>query len=263
MNLKKCIFTKNRCYTNGQTIVPKGVMVHSTGANNPTLARYVAPDDGLIGVNQYGNDWNNPSVGVCVHAFIGKLADGSIATYQTLPWNYRAWHCASGVKGSANNTHISFEICEDALTDKTYFSKVYREAVELTAMLCVEYNLDPMGDGVVICHSEGCDRGIASNHGDVMHWFPRFGVDMDTFREDVKFEIEELEDNDMTQAQFDVMMENYLKRRGELAEPDWSVASGEFARAKANGITDGTRPLDYCTRLEASIMNNRVLEKAK
>ena len=24
---------------------------------------------------------------ICVHGFIGKLADGSIATYQTLPWD--------------------------------------------------------------------------------------------------------------------------------------------------------------------------------
>ncbi len=254
MNLKKCILTKNDCYKAGKTISPQGIMVHSTGANNPNINRYVPIDE-----NYSPNHWNKSGISKCVHAFIGKLSDGTIATCQTLPWNHRGWHGG----GVSNNTHIGFEICEDALDDKTYFSRVYREAVEFVAMLCVEYNLDPMADGVVICHSEGYTRGIASNHGDVMHWFPRFGVNMDTFREDVKFEIEELEDNDMTQAQFDVMMEDYLKRRGALAEPDWSIASGEFARAKANGITDGTRPLDYCTRLEASIMNNRVLEKVK
>jgi cell division septation protein DedD len=38
---------------------------------------------------------------------------------------------------------------------------------------------------VVICHSEGYKRGIASNHGDVMHWFPKHGKSMDTFRADV------------------------------------------------------------------------------
>ena len=72
-----------------------GVMVHSTGANNPNLKRYVGPDDGLLGVNQYGNHWNTATPGgsqVCVHAFIGKLKDGSIATYQTLPWNMQGWH---------------------------------------------------------------------------------------------------------------------------------------------------------------------------
>lgn len=38
----------------------------------------------------------------------------------------------------------------------------------------------------IICHSEGHTLGIASNHGDVMHWFPRFEKSMDTFRAEVK-----------------------------------------------------------------------------
>lgn len=182
MKLRKLIFTKNACYKKGEKITPKGVMVHSTAANNPWLKRYVGPDDGLLGKNIYGNHWNCGNLSVCVHAFIGKLKDGTIATYQTLPWDYRGWHAG----GEANNTHIGFEICEDNLKDATYFHKVYQEAVELTAMLCKEYNLDPMADGVVICHSEGYARGIASNHGDVMHWFPKHGKSMDTFRKDVK-----------------------------------------------------------------------------
>ena len=38
----------------------------------------------------------------------------------------------------------------------------------------------------IICHSEGHAQGIASNHGDVMHWFPKHGKNMDTFRAAVK-----------------------------------------------------------------------------
>ncbi|HQA15945.1 MAG TPA: amidase, partial [Candidatus Avimonas sp.] len=49
MNLKKLIFTSNDCYRAGKTIAPKGILVHSTGANNPNLKRYVGPDDGLLG----------------------------------------------------------------------------------------------------------------------------------------------------------------------------------------------------------------------
>lgn len=185
MNLQKCYLTNNDCYNTEKTIKPMGVMVHSTGANNPWLKRYVQPNDGKLGNNIYRNDWNRPKLSVCVHAFIGKLADGSVATYQTLPWDLRGWHSGGGKNGSANDTHISFEICEDSLADKQYFDAVYKEAVELTAMLCKEYKLDPLADGVVICHSEGCKRGIASNHGDVMHWFPKHGKSMDTFRKDV------------------------------------------------------------------------------
>lgn len=186
MNLRKLILTNNACYKAGRTIVPKGIMVHSTGANNPNLKRYVGPDDGLLGKNQYNNHWNQDKPGghqVCVHAFIGKLADGTIATYQTLPWNQRGWHCGSGSKGSGNDTHISFEICEDDLTDVTYFNKVYNEAVELCVYLCKQYGLTEKN---IICHSEGCKLGIASNHGDVMHWFPKHGKSMDTFRAAVK-----------------------------------------------------------------------------
>ena len=195
MNLLKCILTANDCYKKGKKITPKGVMVHSTGANNPTMKRYAQPlktdsDYAALtqkpGVNRNGNHWNRSGLNVCVHAFIGKLADGTVGTVQTLPWNHRGWHSGTGKKGSANDTHISFEICEDGLTDSVYFNKVYREAVELTAMLCKEYKLDPLADGVIICHSEGYKRGIASNHGDVMHWFPKHGKSMGTFRNDVK-----------------------------------------------------------------------------
>ena len=181
MNLNKLFLTNNNCYKAGKTIKVKGIMVHSTGANNPWLKRYL-PNDGKIGTNPYGNHWNVPLPGgiqVCVHAFIGKLSDGSIATYQTLPWNHRGWHAG----GSANNTHIGFEICEDGLSDSTYFNAVYKEAVELCAYLCKEYGLTEKD---IICHSEGCKKGIASNHGDVMHWFPKHGKSMDTFRADVK-----------------------------------------------------------------------------
>lgn len=181
MNLHKLLLTNNACYKAGRTITPKGIMVHSTGANNPNLKRYVGPDDGLLGKNQYNNHWNqNTPDGrqVCVHGFIGRLADGSVAAYQTLPWNMRGWHCG----GSGNDTHISFEICEDGLTDAAYFNAIYKEAAELCAHLCKQYGLTEKN---VICHSEGYKLGIASNHGDVMHWFPRFGKSMDTFRTEV------------------------------------------------------------------------------
>lgn len=182
MNLQKLILTNNACYKAGRTIIPKGVMVHSTGANNPWLKRYIGPDDGLLGKNPYNNHWNqNKPDGreVCVHAFIGKLADGTIATYQTLPWNMRGWHCG----GSGNDTHIGFEICEDGLTDTTYFNKVYTEAIELCVYLSKLYGLT---ENDIIGHYEGYQKGIASNHGDPRNWFSKHGKSMDTFRAEVK-----------------------------------------------------------------------------
>lgn len=227
MKLYKLILTNNACYKAGKTIKPKGIMVHSTGANNPWLKRYVGPDDGLLGKNQYNNHWNQDKPGgrqVCVHAFIGKLADGSIATYQTLPWNHRGWHAG----GDANNNHIGFEICEDGLTDASYFSAVYKEAVELCVHLCKLYGLSEKD---ILCHSEGYKQGIASNHADVMHWFPKHGKTMDTFRVDVKKLLNE-EDKSAEPAKkkyYRVQIGAYTVKAN---------AEAQLAKAKKAGFTD-------------------------
>lgn len=223
MNLHKLILTENDCYKAGKTITVKGIMVHSTGANNPNLKRYVGPDDGLLGQNKYNNHWNTATPGgrqVCVHAFIGKLADGTIATYQTLPWNHRGWHGG----GSSNNTHIGFEICEDYLTDATYFAKVYKEAVELCAYLCKEYGLTEKN---IICHCEGYKQGIASNHGDVMHWFPKHGKSMDTFRADVKelLSSDEKEEEKPAQTHPEKLTSGYYRVRKTWADKKSQVGA--------------------------------------
>lgn len=256
MNLHKCLLTNNDCYIRGRTIRPQGVMIHSTGANNPELRRYVAPNDGLLGEPSMRN-WNQSGTNACVHAFIGKLADGSVATYQTLPWDMRGWHCGR----SGNDTHISFEICEDGLVDAGYFKAVYREAVELTAYLCKKYGLGPLEDGVVICHAEGYKRGIASNHGDVLHWFPKHGKTMDDFRADVAREMKG--ENDLTKEQVRaIVREEYKKieaERAKLPVSDWAKVKMELARAR--GLTDGTRPQSYATRQEVALMVNAAVNK--
>lgn len=191
MKLTQLFLTENACYISGKRHSVKGIMVHSTGANNPNLSRYIAPDDGVIGPNKEGNHWNMAKPGgisVCVHGFIGRDRNGVVRTYQTLPWDMVGWHSGSGSLGrdkNANNSgFIGFEICEDDLTDGAYFAQVYREAAELCAYLCRKYGLDPKTD--IICHSEGNALGIASNHADVMHWFPRHGKSMDSFRAEVE-----------------------------------------------------------------------------
>ena len=182
MELRKYILTENDCYKSNRQIKPIGIMVHSTGANNPNLRRYINPDDGFLGVNSYGNHWNQPNVKKCVHAMIGRDKEGKVKIYQTLPWNWRGWHAASGLSGSANNTHISFEILEDDLQNKYYFENVYTAAVELCAYLCKLYDLKVSN---VIGHYEGALFGIASNHVDPSHWFKLYGKSMDIMRQDI------------------------------------------------------------------------------
>ena len=197
-----CMMTQSTCYKGTSKMTPKGVLWHSTGANNPTLKRYVQPDDNapnkaqlieLIGKNQYGNDWNHINRQAGLNCWIGKLADGTVTTVQTMPWDFKPWGCGSGSKGSCNNGWIQFEICEDGLTDRNYFDKVYKEACEITAYLCKMYNIDPKGtvtvNGVkvptILCHYDSHKLGLGSNHGDVDHWFPKHGKSMATAREDV------------------------------------------------------------------------------
>lgn len=207
---------------------PRGVMVHSTGANNPNLRRYVQPDDGILGVNPNDNDWNRPGLDVAVHAFIGLTQTGDVAAYQILPWEYRAWHCG----GDANDTHVSFEICEDALNDRAYLDRTYQVAMELTAELCRKFGLDPLAPGVVIDHAEGAELGIASNHADVDHWWSRFGVTMDDFRAGVAQLLQKEEEPSMTREEVTQMVKQALgedrKARTfpKLADvPGWAAAT--------------------------------------
>ena len=197
-----CMQTQSTCYKGTSNMTVKGILWHSTGANNPNLKRYVQPSDKasdrdemlkLLGVNSAKNDWNHIERQAGLNCWIGKLADGTVATVQTMPWNYKPWGCGSGSKGSCNNGWIQFEICEDGLTDKNYFNKVYKEACEITAYLCNLYNIDPKGtvtvNGVkvptILCHADAHKLGFGSNHGDVNHWFPKFGKSMETVRDDV------------------------------------------------------------------------------
>jgi N-acetylmuramoyl-L-alanine amidase len=179
--------TKNPCYKAGKKIKPSGIVVHSTGANNPNLKRYVGPDDGILGHNANGNHWNNANANKCMHAFIGKVKDGSIKVYQTLPWDYRCWGVGSGSKGSYNATHIQFEICEDGLTDEKYYREVFQVAAELCAYLCKKYGISVSN---VVGHYEAAEAGYGSNHADPRNWQRKHGGSMKKFREEVRAIIE-------------------------------------------------------------------------
>lgn len=203
-----CMQTQSACYKNAKRIQIKGILWHSTGANNPYLRRYIQPSkqrpeaDSMtpnewinrLGKNKYQNDWNHTNQRAGVNCWIGKLTDGTVATIQTLPWDYRPWGCGSGTKGSCNDGWIQLEICEDNLNSKDYFNKVYNEACELTAYLCKLFNINPTGtiihNGVrvptILCHQDSFKLGLGSNHKDIYHWFSKYEKDMTTVRTTVK-----------------------------------------------------------------------------
>lgn len=183
MNLHQLFLVNNQCYETGETINVKGLCWHSTGAVNPMIKRYVGPDDGILGYNKYGNHWNQHiSPKKCVHGFVGIVQDGSIATYQTLPWNMRGWHAGYGANGSLNDTHIGIEICEGTTDDYEYFNRAYVEAVEVSVYLCKKFGF---GAESITTHCEGHDAGLASNHSDVNSYFRHFGKSIENLRRDV------------------------------------------------------------------------------
>lgn len=181
MDIKTKYMTRNDCYNTDRKIAPKGIMVHSTATPG-------------IMAGEWFSRWNKSYKAkeinrqVCVHAFIDDKE-----VWQYLPWNHRGWHAG----GEANNSYIGFEICEpagftysgskmigyDIKMNEDYFRKVFNRAVELCVYLCKMYGLNERD---IIDHSEGARLGNASGHSDVMHWFPKHGENMNTFRAAVK-----------------------------------------------------------------------------
>ena len=227
--------TKNPCYTSGRKIVVKGLMIHSVGCPQPKASAFI-------------NAWNKSSFNTaCVHAFIDGN-DGNV--YQTLPWDHRGWHGG----GTSNNTHIGVEMCEpacikytggssftcsDVSAAKAVAKRTYESAVELFAFLCKKFNLNPLADGVIISHKEGCARGIASNHGDPEHLWKGLGLNytMNQFRKDVQSSMNKSElltsANDITwelnHSYFPITdMEKFVKELDEAKQKNSSLYWGYY-----------------------------------
>lgn len=183
--------TKNPCYQSGRRITVKGMYLHSIGCACEKAQNII-------------NNENQSGAGAGVQAVIqhdGQVLQG-LPVYPDSKTAIRNWHCGSGKNGSGNNTHIGVEMTEpatikytgganwveigDGSNTKAVVLANYRNAVEYFALRCKQFNLDPLKDGVVISHSEGHKRGLASNHGDVEHIWSRFGLTMDQFRRDVR-----------------------------------------------------------------------------
>lgn len=208
MKLVESFLTKNPCYQAGRQITVKGLMLHSIGVNQPSAKVLI-------------NSWNSPDYNTaCVHGFI-DANDGTV--YQTLPWTTRGWHCAR----SGNNTHIGVEMCEpkgirywrgssqfevvgDVDEVKAAVKRTYDPAVELFAMLCQKFNLDPLKPGVILSHHEGYLAGIASNHGDPEHLWKKSTLKlpytMDMFRHDVKLTMDRQNGSKIPDAPFKIQI---------------------------------------------------------
>lgn len=186
MKIIQAYFTKHPCYNaKKKKITPVGIFVHSTGAVNRELRRYVDAAEEL-GRNQYNNHWNKTNATKSVHAFIGYDKDKKVIVAETLPHDIACWGAGGGSKGSYNynpHAYIQFEICQGSNDDADYYWKAITVAEEYCAHLCKLYGW--VADNIT-SHAEAHKKGYASNHGDPVSWMKHFGDSMDKFRERVQ-----------------------------------------------------------------------------
>ena len=251
------LWTKSDALRNS-ALTPKGIMVHSTATPG-------------VSAQSFRDRWNRAGVGASVHYFVDNQD-----IIQCLPLSKRAGHAA----GTANQTHLAFEICEPSgLTYNSngsvitqynpptgYFQAAWENAVWLCAKLCKEYSLNPLT--AILSHAEGYKKGIASNHADTAHWFKWEGKTMDDFRQEVKDLLDskttdsKTKENgaEMSYEKFKEYMTRYMEEAVTSAPSDWAKASCEKAiekgimKGNGNGAYNFQRPL---TREAYLVMQDR------
>lgn len=241
--------TKNPCYKKARPADQIGILVHSTGANNKYLKRYVdAPE--LVGANQYNNHWNSSKADKCMHAFIGLDINKEPMVIQTLPYEYACWGCGKGSKGSYNRNptaHIQFEICEGSSTDADYYWNVIKTTEEYCAHLCRLYGWTSKN---ITSHVEASKAGYASNHADPNSWMKNFGDNMDKFRARVdallNSEASQEPEIPIEKEEKPVMKYNYKVTGNRLAFRSEPVVSDStlILRIETGTIITGGEPLE-------------------
>lgn len=266
----QCFMPDSTWYKGSGSFTPKGILWHDTGCDNPWLKRYVQPADNdpkrdellqLIGKNTYGNDWEHTEKQAGLNCWVGKLQNGQVATLQAGPWTKRPWGCGSGSKGSLNDTHIQWEICQDAKTDKAYFADVYEESVQLSAYLCKKFGIDPNGTityrGIkvptIVCHWDSYNLGCGSGHGDIYDWdvmYDYLGISRksvninDPYNNAINLRIRADITKAMQEPQPTPTKDGWVKsgddwyyyKNGQMVKSDWNLYKGEYYYLGADGV---------------------------
>lgn len=231
MEILKAHLTKNDCYKKASKASHVGILVHSTGAVNKNLKRYVDSPDRL-GVNQYNNTWNRSGTDKCVHAFIGYDKNQKVIVAETLPLDYACWGSGKGKNGSYNynpTAHIQFEICQGSDTDETYYKQAIAVAEEYCAYLCKQRGWSAKN---ITSHREAAEAGYASNHGDPCSWMKCFGDSMDKFRDRVAKRLGEGKVEATTTTSTPKVETGYRTYTVQRGESLWTIARDELGKGK-------------------------------
>lgn len=231
MQIKQQIIPRNRkTQRPGIAMTPQFITIHSTGNPSSTAqneADYVCKNS----VRQASFHF------VCDEKQI----------IQVLPTNEIAWHAGDGGSGTGNRKSIAIEICESGSR-----KAAVDNAVRLTKQLMDKFEIQP---GSVFQHhhwsGKNCPRILRDNK------YMKDQIDWKYFTAKIREKGEE-----MTQEQFNDMMENYLESRAQKAPHDWSEEDRKWA--EENGIIQGDpdgskRYGSFITREEAAAMIHRAV----
>lgn len=227
MKITQKYMTKSYCYKANQKITPKGIVLHSVGINQPSA-------------EVFQRLFNDPKLEKSMHGFIDATTGEII---ETLPQNINGWH----VGGSANKTHLGFEMCEPSQIKYTTGASftvsnlsaaqkaaktTYNAAVEYFASLCKKYGWDPTKKGVILSHSEAGAQGVGSKHVDPEHLWKglKLSYTMDGFRKDVKAKMNESIKTETTVKPDDKVI--YRVQIGAFTSKENAKAYVEKAKAK-------------------------------
>ena len=231
--------TLNGAYRANRFITPSGSVNHSVGCAQPD------PEVFYNAMNTKSAQWG-------VTAILGDFHKGDGKIILSLPLTARNWGCGSGKKGSWNNSHIQWEICEpaghtyaggtllnyDVKKNQIYFDRMWKMVVAWNVYLCYKFGFPP---STIHDHAESCKAGFGSNHGDISHWWPKHKKTMADLRATVTaiLDGEELEEKKVSATQVKITVGSRLNCR--------ETPNGTIVSSYADGdiVTIGKRDGDW------------------
>lgn len=213
------------CYTPGRTYqgvnyAVNKIVIHHWGADGQTF-------DSVVG-------WfTNPNCGTSAHYVVeaGKVAC-MVNLYDT------AYHASDWF---ANLSSIGIE-CRPEMSDGDL-----ETVCELVAYLYGVY-----GELPIYPHKYFSKTACPGRYEAKLDYIRQRALEILNGQQE---ETTESENDEMTQEQFNTMMDNYLAAKRQLPASDW--AKETWQQATASGLTDGTMPQDFCTREQVVTMIQR------
>ena len=172
----ECLMTNSTAWAKGsEAMIPQGIVIHSSGFEQPYLWYFVQPSNSdpnkiqilnTLGINQKHTDYNHTYRIMNYHYWIGKDINDDIQVIRAFPDSFKI---------ADNYIHIC--LLEDDLNNKDYVIQIIPALTQLCAQLCKKHNWD---DKHILDHSE------VSSFPDANYWLSKYGYSSKDIRQIVK-----------------------------------------------------------------------------